>query len=143
MKRPIIVVEDDEDDREFLTHVFRKLQLRRTVMMFKDGMEAFEYLSTKSATEPFLVISDINMPRMNGLELRDSLQKAEHFKLKAIPFVFLTTAKARDKTIGEYLDCMQGFFTKSPVLDELTNTVRKIVEYWEECNLPPTARACA
>src|SRR5690349_1282548 len=107
MNRPIIVVEDDEDDREFLTHVFRKLQLRRTVMMFKDGMEAFEYLNAKSATEPFLVISDINMPRMNGLELRDQLQKAEHFKLKAIPFVFLTTAKARDKTIQEYVDCMQ------------------------------------
>ncbi|HEX2534178.1 MAG TPA: response regulator, partial [Chitinophagaceae bacterium] len=68
-KGPIIVIEDDDDDQEILTEIFRKLDYGNPIIFYKDGNEALAYLN-RSDVQPFLILSDINMPKINGFELR-------------------------------------------------------------------------
>ncbi|MGZ3853868.1 MAG: response regulator, partial [Flavisolibacter sp.] len=62
---PIIVIEDDADDQELLDEVFRNLGYVNKIIYFHDGNDALLYLN-RSEVQPFLILSDINMPRLNG-----------------------------------------------------------------------------
>lgn len=63
---PIIIVEDDEDDRFVLDQIFKNLDYKNKIIYFKNGDEALNYLVI-SDIEPFIILSDINMPILNGL----------------------------------------------------------------------------
>jgi CheY-like chemotaxis protein len=67
---PIIIIEDDVDDQEILGDIFKELNYDHKLIFFGDSVQALEYL-TDTDTEPFLVLSDINMPKLNGMELRE------------------------------------------------------------------------
>ena len=62
---PIIVIEDDSDDQELLVMVFKELGFKNEIIFFEDGEAALDYL-IKSDVEPFIILSDINMPKLNG-----------------------------------------------------------------------------
>ena len=66
---PIVIIEDDKDDQDILTEIFNELAYENEVIFFEDSVLALEYL-TATEIEPFLVLSDINMPKLNGMELR-------------------------------------------------------------------------
>lgn len=66
---PIIIIEDDVDDREIFQDVFNALPYKHEVIFFEDGYSALAYL-TETDIEPFIIFSDINMPKLNGIELR-------------------------------------------------------------------------
>ena len=62
---PVIVIEDDADDQDFLSEIFKKLNYNNKVLFFNDGDQALEHINA-SAELPFLILSDINMPKLNG-----------------------------------------------------------------------------
>jgi CheY-like chemotaxis protein len=66
---PIVIIEDDIDDQDILSEIFKELNYSNKLIFFSDSVKALEYL-TDTDTEPFLVLSDINMPKLNGMELR-------------------------------------------------------------------------
>ncbi len=66
---PVIIIEDDEDDQYLLEQVFLKLNYQNKVVFFSDGQDALDYLQTTHEL-PFLILSDINMPRLDGFQLR-------------------------------------------------------------------------
>ena len=131
----IIVIEDDEDDQEMLTQVFKRLDYKNEVIFFEDAEEALRYLVSTSI-EPFIVISDINMPKLNGLELREKIHSNEDLRLKCIPYLFFTTSAEQEHVIDAYSKSVQGFFIKPSKFEKLQDTIRKIVEYWQECVSP-------
>jgi CheY-like chemotaxis protein len=94
-----------------------------------------EYL-TETDIEPFLVISDINMPVLSGMELRDKIHNNEDLRLKSIPYLFFSTSGEQKHVIDAYSRSIQGFFVKPTSFDKLTNIMQKIVEYWQECESP-------
>jgi CheY-like chemotaxis protein len=132
---PIVIVEDDLDDQYFIKMICDKLGIIAEVLFFGDGLKALTYLqATKKKT--FIILSDINMPVMNGLELRRSIQQDEHLRRKSIPFVFLSTA-ARPKEVEEaYNLTVQGFFLKATQLSEMEKTIEQIFRYWVMCKHP-------
>ena len=132
---PIIVIEDDPDDQEVLIEIFQKLGYRNEIIYFIDGNEALAYLN-KSDVQPFLILSDINMPRISGFELRNKVFTNEQLQTKCIPYLFFTTAANKKSVIDAYTMSVQGFFVKPTSMQALENTVRKIVEYWQECIAP-------
>ena len=132
---PIIVIEDDQDDQEILSEIFQKLNYKNEIIFFADGNLALEYLIA-SADKPFLIISDINMPKLTGFELRDKIQNNEDLRLKCIPYLFLTTAASQKAVVDAYSKSVQGFFVKPNGYIELENIIRRIVEYWQECRAP-------
>ena len=132
---PIIVIEDDLDDQEILVEIFQKLGYPNKVIYFVDGNEALEYLN-KSEVQPFLILSDINMPRMNGFELRNKVFTNEQLQTKCIPYLFFTSGANRKSVTEAYAMSVQGFFLKPSSMAGLENTIKKIIEYWQECIAP-------
>src|SRR4051812_20001989 len=134
-KGPIVIIEDYKDDQELLTLVLKELNYGNKLVFFSDSTKALEFL-TDTDIEPFLVISDINMPKLNGLELREKVHNNEDLRLKSIPYLFFSTSAEQEDVINAYSRSIQGFFIKPTNYERLKNTMRKIVEYWQECESP-------
>ena len=81
----IIIVEDDIDDQEILKDVFKDLGAKYDLIFFNNAPEAFNYLMSVNR-KPFLIISDINMPGMNGIDLKRKIDTTDYLRKKAIPF---------------------------------------------------------
>lgn len=132
---PIIIIEDDLDDQELLTDVFKELAYKNEIIFFGDGEEALDFL-IKTDIKPFIVFSDINMPKLNGVELREKVHNNEDLRVKSIPYLFFTTTAEQKHVIEAYSKSIQGFFIKPSSFPELKRTIRVIVEYWLECVSP-------
>lgn len=91
-------------------------------------------------SEPFIVFSDINMPKLNGIELRQQIHENEDIRVKTIPYLFFTTSAEQDAVIDAYSKSIQGFFIKPSSFDELKNTMKIIIEYWQKCESPNYVR---
>jgi CheY-like chemotaxis protein len=132
---PIIVIEDDVDDQEILVEIFQELGYKNEIIYFQDGNIALDFLN-QADVQPFLILSDINMPKLNGFELRNMVFTNEQLQNKCIPYLFFTTAATKKAVIDAYTMSVQGFFVKPNSLEALQNTIRKIIEYWQECIAP-------
>lgn len=132
---PIIIIEDDIDDQEILEDIFRELNYLNKLIFFGDSQEALNFL-IQTEIEPFLVISDINMPKLSGLELREKVINNEDLRLKSIPYLFFSTSAEQKHVIDAYSRSIQGFFIKPKTYDELKQMMMKIVDYWQECESP-------
>ncbi|WP_336517874.1 response regulator [Pollutibacter soli] len=132
---PIIIIEDDIDDQDLLNDIFKELDYKNELIFFGDSVQALEYL-TKTEIEPFLVLSDINMPKLSGMELREKIHNNEDLRLKSIPYLFFSTSGEQRHVIDAYSRSIQGFFVKPVSYDKLKKVIIKIVEYWQECESP-------
>jgi CheY-like chemotaxis protein len=132
---PIIVIEDDDDDQVLLTEIFKKLCYPNEIMFFADGYVALDYI-IKSNVQPFLILSDINMPKLNGFELRRKIHNNEELRVRCIPYLFFTSGADRKAVTDAYSMSAQGFFIKPNSMEHLENTIRKIIDYWTECYAP-------
>jgi len=132
---PIIIIEDDKDDQELLNEIFLELKVPNIVRFFSSCVQAFDYLIT-TIERPFLIISDINLPAMTGLELCRRIYEYEPLKKKTIPFIFLTTTNDQLVITKAYEMFIQGFFVKPSSINELKDTIRMIVEYWKFSRYP-------
>jgi CheY-like chemotaxis protein len=132
---PIIIIEDDVDDQELLKEIFNELKIPNLIQFFTSCLQAFEYL-LNSIEKPFLIISDINLPVMTGLEFCKKIMENEFLRKKSIPFIFLTTTNDQKIVTKAYELFIQGFFVKPSSLIELKETIRSIVSYWSVCRNP-------
>lgn len=132
---PIIVIEDDEDDHEILVEVFNQLQVKNTIKLFADGESALEYLR-KTKEIPFIILCDINMPKINGLQLRSVIDLSPTLRKKAIPFIFLSTTADRRTVDLAYELTVQGFFEKASDFNHMKEQLKLIIDYWSACQHP-------
>ena len=132
---PIVVIEDDADDQEILVEIFRNLDYKNSIIYFSDGEEALQYL-IDTKIKPFLILSDINMPKLSGFELRQRIHTNEDLNLKCIPYLFFTTTSTQQAIIDAYSQSVQGFFVKTNSIGKLESTLKRIIEYWQECEAP-------
>jgi CheY-like chemotaxis protein len=126
---PLLILEDDEDDRELYQNVLKELGLRNTIRFFDSGDALLSFL-VETTEKPLVIIADINVPRMNGLELRRRIDQDEALRKKSIPFVFLTTIESKEIVDEVYDLTVQGYFIKKPFYDDIANQIRAILEYW-------------
>src|SRR6186713_24300 len=89
---PVIIIEDDADDQDFLTEIFKKLNYPNKILFFFDGEEALD----------FMILSDINLPKLNGFQLREKLKMDEKLNVKCIPYLFFSTAANQKAVIDAY-----------------------------------------
>jgi CheY-like chemotaxis protein len=132
---PIIIIEDDLDDQEMLSEVFHRLDYKNEIIFFGDGEQALDYL-IDTDIEPFIIFSDINMPKLNGMELREKVHQNEDLRLKSIPYLFFSTVAEQENVIDAYSKSVQGFFIKPSKFEELMDIIKTIVEYWQKCVSP-------
>ena len=84
---PIVIVEDDLDDQEMMQEIFDELALAHPIRMFSKCLSALEYLKT-TLEKSFLILSDINLPIMTGLELKQKINTDKKLRDKSIPLYF-------------------------------------------------------
>jgi len=132
---PIIIIEDDQDDQEIIGEIFEKLGYENKVIFFKDGNDTLEFLN-RTDVHPFLILSDINMPVIDGFELRNKIYTNEMLQTICIPYLFFTTSSNRKEVERAYGLSVQGFFVKPNSVRELENTLKKVMDYWIECIAP-------
>lgn len=129
--RDILVIEDDEDDREILQEIFRDLGYRNHIIFFSDSTEALAYLR-KPEIDPFIVISDINMPKLGGFDLRNLILKEEIFMDKDIPYIFISNAQD-DKSVKEANKLFaQGYIHKGGDYNNYKEKIKDLIDYWVE-----------
>ncbi len=135
---PIVLVEDDADDVEIFNEVLRDLSIPNEVVHFTNPSDAYHFLASYSE-QPYIIICDVNLPRMSGLEFKNKLDANETLRKKSIPFVFYSTSAEKKYVTEAYLQLtVQGYFRKLQSYQEIKNQVRIIFEYWKACQHPNT-----
>jgi CheY-like chemotaxis protein len=132
---PILIIEDDLDDQEILKEIFEDLQIPNAIRFFETCISALDYL-VNSLEKPFLIISDINLPAMTGLQLKKEINNNVSLRNKCIPFIFLSTAPDEHFIMSAYEVQGQGYFVKPPKLAEMKEMMSMIVGYWKFCRNP-------
>lgn len=87
----IVFVEDDEDDMFLYKIILKDLGIESVTEWFTNADDAFEYL-LHSVVQPFIIICDINLPGMNGINFKSQIDANKTLRKKSIPFVFISTA---------------------------------------------------
>jgi CheY-like chemotaxis protein len=132
---PIIFVEDDAEDHAFMLDAYKSLNLKNGWHLFTRAQDAYDYLLV-TPEKPFIIISEVKLRGMDGIDLRRAILKHDYLRQKSIPFVFFTTNNDR-KDVAEAYDLqVQGYFQKKYSIPEIARMLQKIIDYWIECSHP-------
>lgn len=134
-KGPILSIEDDLDDQFLIKAILAETGIKNELIFFDNGKQALEHLLV-TPTQPFLILCDVNMPVMNGLELHKAIAENDFLRKKAIPFVFLTTAANASLVNQAYFQSVQGFYQKASTYEGLKRQIQSILDYWQGCLHP-------
>lgn len=132
---PFIIIDDNKKEQLLYQIALQSLKVNNPVHFFDDGKEALDYLET-TKDNPFLIICDINMPQMDGMDLRQRIAANPYLKKKTTPFVFMTNAPCNANVKEAYELSVQGFFKKADSAGGLERVLALIIEYWTECIEP-------
>lgn len=134
----ILLVEDDDIDAKAVTRGFKKLKLLNPIIRATNGQEALDILNGKGGEttiiKPYIVLLDLNMPIMGGLEFLSHIRDDEKLQ-DAIIFV-LTTSQADSDRVSAYKKHIAGYILKSNVGDGFKNVIDLIDQFWRVVLLP-------
>ena len=133
---PVIIIEDDKDDQDILKEVFKKLDYPNEIKFFFSGDAALNYLNDNDDVTPFIIISDINLPKLDGFAIRSKIRSDEKLQSRCIPYLFFSTSINEKAVTEAYRMNVQGFFKKANTIEELEKTIQAIFEYWKRCASP-------
>ena len=139
----ILVVEDNDDDVVLIQEAFSEGKVINRITFVKDGEEAMAYLRKQgayaSAPMPGMVLSDINMPKKNGLELLADI-KADP-RLRALPVIMLTVSDREEDIVRSYEQGACSYIRKPVSLTRFIDVVKQFELYWSLVSLvPPLGR---
>ncbi len=128
--RYVLAVEDNEDDITLMKRIFQKQMPDYTIRYISDGEEALDYLKSKQFKEelPRLILLDIKIPKVNGLELLRSIRKYEEYK--SIPVVMLSSSDRDDEIQLSYHLGANSYIEKPKSFTELSKALPAMIDYW-------------
>ncbi|PCI33742.1 MAG: response regulator [Flavobacteriaceae bacterium] len=126
-KLHILLVEDDRIERLKFLKVVKKMAVESQVFEVENGEEAIEYL-LQSSKLPSIVVLDLNMPKMNGIEFLSKLKKDN--RLKYLPAIVLTTSCNQKDLLECYRIGIAGYVLKPLRYDEYEIKIRSLITYW-------------
>lgn len=125
---PILLVDDDPLDVMTLKRALRDLQAHNPLYVSNDGEEALTFLRNLSNAPPALILLDLNMPRMSGLELLKVLKADDHWRL--IPVVILTSSQEVEDRLASFGLNAAGYIVKPLDYSRFVEILRTIYQYW-------------
>jgi len=130
----LFIIEDDEVDFKTIQRSLAKKMVANHVVRAKDGVHALELLRQGEVPTPYIILLDIQMPRMNGLEFLKVLRADEIFKASIV--FMLTSSKDEDDIVSSYQNHAAGYFVKEQAGDGLLEIVDALKGYWKVAYLP-------
>ena len=140
-ERVILLVEDSPRDEELALRALRKGGITNEVAVARDGAEALDYLFATGVHEgrtvdlPTVVLLDIKMPKIDGIEVLRRIRADERTKL--VPVVLLTSSKEERDLLAAYTSGANSFVRKPVEFGEFTNAIGQLGLYWLLLNEPP------
>jgi CheY-like chemotaxis protein len=139
--RPILLVEDSPKDAELTMAALARCQLLNEVVHVRDGAEALDYLRCEGAFAgqrhggPVVVLLDLKLPKVNGLEVLEEVRKDE--ALKATPIVMLTSSREEQDLLKSYKLGVNAFVVKPVDFKEFFEAIQGLGFFWGITNQPP------
>jgi two-component system, response regulator len=138
----IMLVEDNPDDVELTLRAFRKNNIANNTVVVHDGVEALDYLfcrgeyADRNAKDlPRLILLDLKLPKMNGLQVLEKIRAADNTKL--LPVVILTSSKEEADLMASYSNGANSYVRKPVDFNQFVEAVRGIGLYWLLINESP------
>ncbi len=139
----ILLVEDDDVDAEGVKRAFSKNQISNELFRACDGLEALDMIRGENGhtpiPKPFLMLVDINMPRMNGFDLIEVIRKDPALR-RTVVFVLTTSQNADDK-VRAFDHHIAGYLVKTNLRDGFKGLVAMLEKFWSAIELPPQTAA--
>jgi len=142
----ILLVEDNDDDAELTTMAFKEARIANPIERVADGVDALDYLFAREkhadraqAELPAVVLLDLNLPRLGGLEVLAAVRS--HPRTKYLPVVVLTSSNEDADRLGAYDQHANSYVRKPVDYDTFVAAARQLGLYWSVLNLPPPATA--
>ena len=132
--QPILLVEDDNVDVMTVKRALKDLKIQNQLVCTANGEEALEYLQNNDNSKPSIILLDLNMPKMNGIEFLQ-IVKADEI-LKKIPVVVLTTSSQHQDIDECFRFNVAGYIVKSLDYADFTETIHTLNQYWSLSKLP-------
>ncbi|MFV0541160.1 MAG: response regulator [Aestuariibaculum sp.] len=124
----LMLIEDDEIESIKFDRALSRLNRPYKTIQAKNGEEALKTLN-ETPSLPHLIIMDLNMPKMNGLEFLSALK--QNSKLLHIPIIVLTTSENTDDVTEAYRQGVAGYIVKPLKYDDYLNKIKTLIEYWD------------
>jgi CheY-like chemotaxis protein len=135
----ILLVEDNPDDEKLTLRALKKNNIANPIVVARDGQEAADYLFNAEKRLPSLILLDLKLPKIGGLEI---LQRVRHeARTKLIPIVVLTSSKEDTDRVSSYNLGCNSYIRKPVDFDKFVEAVGQLGLYWLVLNEPPPVAA--
>jgi DNA-binding response OmpR family regulator len=137
----ILIVEDDPNDVELTLTALTDYNLANEVVVTRDGQQALDYLyckgefSTRSTGNPAVMLLDLKLPKVSGLEVLQQIKSDE--RLKMMPVVVLTSSNEEKDMVRSYSLGVNAYVVKPVDFHEFVNAVKELGVFWAVINEPP------
>lgn len=132
--KPILLVEDDEVDAMTVIRAFKDIKVTNPVIRKENGEDALSYLRDVNFEKPCIILLDLNMPIMNGVEFLHVFKHDE--LLKKIPVVVLTTSEEQQDKVNTFNLGVAGYMAKPVDYMRFVEVMRSIDGYWTISEMP-------
>lgn len=132
--KPILLVEDDQVDTMTVKRALKEIHVTNPLVHLENGEEAIHYLRNAEREKPCIILLDLNMPIMNGIEF---LQVVKHDdQLRRIPVVVLTTSEEQQDKVNSFNLGVAGYMAKPVDYRQFVEVMRSIDAYWTISEMP-------
>lgn len=143
--KAILLVEDNPDDVALTLRAFKKNKIMNRVVVAKDGVEALDYLFCKGEyadrdieDTPQIILLDLKLPKVNGLEVLKQIRDDERTRL--LPVIILTSSKEQTDLVEGYSLGANSYIRKPVDFDQFMESVRQLGLYWLVLNISPDSK---
>ena len=133
--KPIIIIDDDDEDLGLIQDALVQLDVKNEIIVFNDGFKFLDFIR-ETENRAFFILCDVNMSKINGLELKKLIYDDERLRLKCVPFIFMSTSGASAEVLRAYSYGVQGYFVKPSTFNGLKDLLQFIVQYWSHSEHP-------
>ena len=132
--KPILLVEDDQVDAMTVKRALKETHVTNPVVTLENGEEALKYLRDPESAKPCIILLDLNMPIMNGIEFLQVMKHDE--KLRATPVIVLTTSEEQQDKVSSFNLGVAGYMAKPVDYQRFVEVMRSINTYWTISEMP-------
>ncbi len=142
--RTILIVDDSPQDVELIIAALAEKNLANEVVVAEDGEEALDYLHHRGKyqdfenTDPAVILLDVKMPKMNGIEVLKHIRS--EFKFKFIPVIMVTSSSEEKDLVESYKLGANSYVVKPVDIIQFIDAIKTLGQYWAVINLTPPSR---